>query len=68
MCATRPKNVVPTRAVEVNVNVAWDDQPSDTPGACCECRAVPCSRNGDDLSNTCWINANDRIVNNLPVD
>jgi hypothetical protein len=68
MRPTRSKDVVPSCAVEVNVNVAGDDQPSDTPSACCERGAVPCTRNGDDLANTCGVDADDRIINNLSVD
>jgi hypothetical protein len=68
MRSARPKDVMPSCAVEVNVNVAWDDQPSDTPSACCERGAVPCTRNGDDLANACGVNANDCVVNNLSVD
>jgi hypothetical protein len=68
MCTARPKDVMPSCAVKVDVNIAGDDQPSDTPGACGERGAVPCTRNRDNLANTCGVNADDRVVNNLSVD
>jgi hypothetical protein len=68
MRPARPKDVVPSCAVEVDVNVAGDDQTFSSTGACGECGAVPCARNGDNLSNTCRINADDRVVNNLSID
>ena len=68
MRPARSKDVVPSCAVEVDVNVARDDQPCDTPGACCERGAVSCTRNGDNLANTCGVNTDDRVVNNLSVD
>jgi hypothetical protein len=68
MRPARPKDVVPSCAVEVNVNVARDDQAFSSTGACGECGAVPCACNGDDFSNTCRINADDCVVNNLSVD
>jgi hypothetical protein len=68
MRPARSKDVVPSCAVEVDVNVAGNDQPGDTPSACGERGAVSSACNGDNLANTCRINTDDRIINNLSVD
>jgi hypothetical protein len=63
--AARAKHVVSPCAVQVHVNVAWDDQPLNTTRTCSECATASRSRHGDNLSDTARVNTNQDVVKDL---
>ena len=68
MRTARTEDVVSSCAVQMDVDVARDDQPVHATSARGECRAVARARNGDDLAHPGRIDPDDRVVDDLPVD